>query len=122
MISLAPVVDGWEFIAGKPKKNEILPWLMLDDSREITVDPSIWRFILYKFKDNTFDIDVKLNDLNGSLDFQYLAVSILLTNALGEKEFMKWIKGINIVTEFEGGNEAKSIPVKEIYKVISKYI
>jgi hypothetical protein len=123
IISLAPKIDGWEFIAGKPRKDEIVPWLMLDDNNlEIMVDPSNWRFILYKFKDNTFDIDVKLNDLNGSLDFQYMAINILLTNALGEKEFMKWIKGINIVTEFAGGPESKTIPIKDIYRVISRHM
>lgn len=123
MIALAPSIDGWEFIAGKPRKDEIVPWIMLgENDEEIEVDPSEWRFILYKFKDNTFDIDVKLDGLNGSQDFQYLVVNIFLTSALGEKEFMRLIKNINIVEEFYGGSNAKSIPMIEIYKVISKHI
>lgn len=121
VIALAPTVDGWEFIAGKPRK-EIVPWIMLSEhNEEIEVDPSSWRFILYKFKDGTFDMDVKLNGLKGGLDFQYMAVNILLTNALGEMEFMKLIKNVNIVEEFTGGSDAKSIPMIEIYKVISKH-
>lgn len=123
VIALAPTIDAWEFIAGKPRKNEILPWIMLDENNgEVEVDPSKWRFILYKFKDNTFDIDVKLDGLNRSLDFQYLAINIMLTSALGEKEFMRLIKNISIVEEFPGGSNAKSIPMVEIYKVISKHM
>ena len=39
--------------------------MLNENDGEIEVDPSRWRFILSKFKDNTFDIDVMLDGLNG---------------------------------------------------------
>jgi hypothetical protein len=123
VISRAPNLIGWEFICGKPRKPGVVNWVMLNErEEEITIDAHSWRCVVYKFPDNTVDLDIKLTGVNGNLDTQCIAVDILLTNILGERSFIKVVKGVNIVSEFEERNAEKSIVIEDLFKVIDGHI
>jgi hypothetical protein len=123
IISLAPSLAGWEFISCKPRKTEILSWYMLNEKNEkIMVDARNWKCVVYKFPDNTVDLDIKVEEVRGDIDTQYTAVDIHLTNLLGERNYLKIVKQINIVSEFSEKERGRSIPVNDLFKVISTHI
>ena len=65
---------------------------------EIQINTSNWEYILYQFDDNTFDIDVLIDDIDGDTNTCYLAIDIALTGYLGEEKYMQLIKNVNFQT------------------------
>jgi hypothetical protein len=123
IISLAPTLNGWEYISCKPRKEELPKWNMLNENdEEITIDARSWKCVVYKFPDQTIDIDIKIEGIKGNLDTQRMAVDIQLTNLLGERNYIKIVKGVNIVSEFSEKDKGRAIPVNELYEVIIKHI
>jgi len=118
IISYAPECERWNFLPSKPIKydwNGI--WKMKNDlGKEIWVDSNDWKYVLYQFDDKDFDIDVLVGDIEGDMDTCYLAIDIGLTGYLGEEEYMRLIKNIKLVTEFEHTGKASSL------KYIKKHI
>lgn len=121
IVSLAPVIYDWEIISGKPRKKEFLKgWTMFnEDNTEILVDTDNWKCVVYKFPDNTYDIDFKISGVEGNEDTQYLAVDIHLTNLLGERNYLRLIKGVNIVPEFSKEAIGRTVMVKDLTNYIS---
>lgn len=123
IISHAPVLDGWEFISCKSRKEDVFSWMMLNENgEEITIDTHGWKCVVYKFSDGTVDLDVKISGVKGDSDIQQLAVNIHLTNLLGERNFIKVVKGFNIVSEFAEKDKGRSIPVNDLFKLIAQHI
>ncbi len=120
IISSAPKIEGWEFIAGKPKKREFIPsWIILDDKEEeIKINASNWRCIIYKYSDNTYDLDVEITNLNCNEDTKYYAVDIHLINLIGELSYIELITDIKIVSKFSPEEYDKSIMMKDILKYL----
>ena len=109
IVSLSLPCVGWHFLSSKPQKTEWLGiWEMKNEiGKEIIVDSSSWEYILFKFEDeHNFDIDIKINFIDGDRDILNTAVDIALTGYLGEEEFLRSIININIVDEF--GEDIKS--------------
>jgi hypothetical protein len=114
IISYSPNCNGWSFLYSKPAKEWRDFFRMLNENEEtIEVHTASWQYILYQFEDNTFDVDVKINPINGDINTSQLAVDIVLTNALGEEMYMELINHVNIETN-ELGNEQNMSFVKDL--------
>ncbi len=120
IISTAPLCDGWTFLYAKPIKVQWKGiWKMKNHvGKEILVDCNNWEYILYEFKDRTFDMDILIDGVDGDMETCYSAIDIALTSYLGEEEFMKLIKGIKILTELDDELMNKLTKLKFIRKHI----
>jgi hypothetical protein len=115
VIEIAPTCEGWHFLSSKPPKAWMGIWKMTNETgNEIIVDSNDWKYILYKFDDDTFDIDILINNIKGNVDTQYFAADIALTGYLGEENFMKLIKNVLVVDKFETSNGGKVTLLKYI--------
>jgi len=115
-VKYAPKCPGWFFLPSKPEKSDWKGiWKMVNEKgTEILVDSSHWRYILYKFEDETFDMDIVIDDINGDDNTINLAVDIALTGYLGEEKFMTDIQNVKIVTSFEEEHQDKVSMLKHI--------
>jgi len=121
IISVAPELKDWEFLAYKPKKEWVGEWMMLnDDGEEIIINSEDWECMVYKFQDGTYDLDVKINqDLNTNDKTFENAVDVLLTNVLGEKKYMELVVDVKIVEAFEKENKDQATLVKHLDRYIT---
>jgi hypothetical protein len=117
IISLAPTCEGWFFFPAKPPKEWADSWKMLTDSgTEFIVDASKWKYVLYKFEDHTFDIDIFINA--ASKDLYKLAAEIAITNIIGEERFIELIQNVTVVEVLNQELEGKSSYLKYLYNHI----
>ena len=101
----------------------VLSFVILNESdEEIIVDTHNWKCIVYKFPDKTVDLDIKVEGVKGDIDTQYFAVNIHLTNLLGERNYLKVIKGVTIVSEFSEKDSARAIGVNDIFNVLASHL
>lgn len=84
----------------------------------ITVYTSSWQYVLYKFEDASFDMDIKSDKIDGNLDTCYLAVDIAITSILGEEKYMDLVKNVKLVLEFEADQVNRS----GLFKYLSKHL
>lgn len=112
----APVCAGWTFLPSKPVKSDWKGmWKMLNENgKEILIDSNNWRYVLYQFDDQTFDIDIIINNIDGNEDTHNMAIDIGLTGYLGEERFMDLIKHIKVISEPEEEHKNKTTLVKYI--------
>jgi len=121
IILAAPELAGWEFISCKPRKKDVTKWSMSDQNgNEIVINTLNWRCIVYKYPDDTLELDV-MTDSKTDLDTQYSAVDIHIMNLIGEREYMKYITSFTIVKNFPSDDEHKSIPMDQLHEVIVKH-
>jgi hypothetical protein len=121
IVSSAPEVPGWKFLPSKPPKDWQGIWKMENEfGKSILIDASEWKYILYRFDDGTFDIDINISDFDGNKTTQYMAVDIALTGYLGEETFMNLIQEVNIVDEFSEELSGKATSLKNIRKHIER--
>jgi hypothetical protein len=122
VISLAPKLEGWEFISCKPRKDEILSFSILNErNEEVSIQTQNWKCVVYKFKDQTVDLDVTIDGVNGDKDTQYYALNIHLTNLLGERNYLRIVKNVKIVSEFSGDDSPRAILINELFDVLNRY-
>lgn len=122
LVKQAPVCKRWIFFAAKPFK-PYSPILNLTNEygRAISIDISNWTYVLFSFEDGTFDIDVKIDPINGNKETQNLALDIIMANILGEEKYMTLFKNVNIVNHF-GDDENKATPIKHLNEHIVKVL
>ena len=100
IIALAPVINNWEFHYSKqPKDWDLLFELEINHNIE-TIDASKWRYILFKYPDNTFDILIessKLFELDE--DSRIYATEIALDGVIGEELRITTVGNIEIVSK-----------------------
>jgi len=119
IIEAAPKCEGWHFLSSKPPKEWKGIWKMRNEfGKEILVDSSNWEYVLYEFDDNTFEMDMLIDDIDGDLNTCNLAVDIALTGYLGEATYMKSIKNIQFLTELNDEIEGRLTKLKHIRKHI----
>ncbi|EHQ24338.1 hypothetical protein [Mucilaginibacter paludis] len=120
----APKCFGWHFLPSKPPKSDWQgKWKMKNEmGNEILVDSSNWEYILYEFEDETFDMDIMINGIDGDDNVVNTAIDIALTGYLGEETFMRLIKNIKIVSSFEESYPNKATLVKHIKKHIESIL
>lgn len=89
IVSYAPACKNWTFLSSKPRKEYTPEWRMTDDRGNwMAVDTSSWSYVLYYFEDGTFDMDLQLSAFDFSQKQKTLALDIVLTNILGEEDYM----------------------------------
>ncbi|WP_163410242.1 hypothetical protein [Flavobacterium ajazii] len=127
VIKLAPKIENWEFCYYKPSKNWDFQLTLYEESNvKKILDVKDWEYVLYKFKDGTFDIIFKTRNLNSSTkEEQMLIADIVLESVIGEENSLRFIKKIEFVDEFNIVDKQKSNSIEvlkqhfdELVKVI----
>jgi hypothetical protein len=116
LINIAPNCKGWSFLAAKPEKKGWNGIFKMHNERGqlITINITEWEYILIEFDDATFDLEIKIPELECNEAYSYLAIDIALTNLLGEENYIKLIKNVLIVLDFT--EKGKSTLIKNIRK------
>lgn len=119
IIQYAPKCKRWCFLASKPPKNDWHGiWKMKSEiGKSILVNSNNWEYILYEFDNNSFDIDIKIDDIDDNININ-VAIDIALTGYLGEENYMTLIKNIKVVTSFDEELQSKATQLKYIKKHI----
>lgn len=114
VIRLAPKIENWEFRYYKPSKNwDFQLTLYEEDNVKKILDVKDWEYVLYKFRDGTFDIIFKTRNLNSvTKDEQLLIADIVLESIIGEENSLRLIKKIEFVDEFKDVDKQKSNSIK----------
>lgn len=114
VIRLAPKIENWEFRYYKPSKNwDFQLTLYEEDNVKKILDVKDWEYVLYKFRDGTFDIIFKTRNLNSvTKDEQLLIADIVLESIIGEENSLRLIKKIEFVDEFNDVDKQKSNSIK----------
>lgn len=114
VIRLAPKIENWEFRYYKPSKNwDFQLTLYEEDNVKKILDVKDWEYVLYKFRDGTFDIIFKTRNLSSvTKDEQLLIADIVLESIIGEKNSLRLIKKIEFVDEFNDVDKQKSNSIK----------
>lgn len=116
IILSAPKLEGWEFKTCKPRKEEILSFFILNERKEeILIQTQKWKCVMYRFKDQTVDLDVMVDEINGDSDTQYYALNIHLTNLLGERNYLRIVKNVKIVSEFSEKDASLAFTVNDLF-------
>jgi hypothetical protein len=118
IVSYAPECKNWTFLSSKPRKEYTPEWRMTDDRGNwMTVDTSSWLYVLYYFEDGTFDMDLQMNSFDLGEKQKTLALDIVLTNILGEEDYMHLVQHVKIVDHFE--DHGKATPIKHLHNHIT---
>ena len=115
IVDMAPFCKGWEFYPAKPPKKWQMRFSMEDDrGKTYEIDAANWKYVLLKYRDDTFNIVIRMPDL-GQLPegMKYTAAEILLDGELGEEERIKRIIEIEIVDEFDDLLKSKTSSMKD---------
>ena len=77
---------------------------MTVDDAEVEIDGKLWEFVLYKFKDGTYDLLFK-PDAAQALSDEYLdyAGTIIVDGELGEERRMELVGDIEVVKAWDEG-------------------
>ena len=107
IIAYAPKSEDWVFLSSKPPKN-YYPILNLvnEFGNSISINIDSWRYILYHFDNDTFDMDVVTEEIHGNVSTKKLAIDIVLTNILGEEKYISLIKNIYTLDCFDESNNS----------------
>ena len=104
IVECAPVIQGWEFWPAKPPKKS---WcgefeFQIEAGEFVRVEAANWEYVLFKFKDKTFDILIKQIGLTPVEEYYALcAAEIALDGYLGERVRLETIKEVEVVVEFD---------------------
>jgi hypothetical protein len=113
VIALAPECPGWEFYPAKPPKKWQRRFMLRDvTGREITIDASGARYVLFRYPDSVIDIllaDLRLSALSKRL--QQTAVEMLIDGELGEEQRMNVIHNVEVIAEFDDKLQQASSPI-----------
>jgi len=90
IVERAPVLAGWQFHPAKPPKQ----WDLKVSIEGIAYDANPWRYVLYAFPDDTYDIVVEQNNV---ADLRPLAANIVVDGLLGEDVRLEIIGDIDVV-------------------------
>ena len=99
IVDSAPLVKGWEWHHAKPPKNWKLRFEMDISGRQVTIDGHDWEFLLYRFKDRTYDIVFHPLVQQGlSKDDLLTAAFTLLDGELGEEARINLFGAVEVVS------------------------
>lgn len=123
-VKKAPKCIGWHFLPSKPPKSDWKGvWKMRNEKgKEILGDSNNWKYILYEFEDETFDMDIMIDAVDGGDNSINIAIEITLTGYLGEETFMQLIKNLEIVSSFDGADQSTGTLIKHIKKHIESIL
>jgi len=102
IIDQAPSIDGWEFSPAKPPRFWQLVFELKVDDDEITIDGKTWEFVIYRFKDGTYDLLFKPGDGNDlPEEYKRWAATIIADGEIGEEKRMRLVGTIEVVENWD---------------------
>lgn len=110
IVEQAPRISGWEFESARPPRDWDMQFSMEGaDGTHLDIDARPWRYVLFKYPDNTFDIVLEQNNLRSlSHDDRYAAAVVLLDGILGERRRMALLVEIEAVETFSAQHSGKA--------------
>jgi hypothetical protein len=100
ILSHAPLLENWEYHAGRPKKNwDFTFWMTNQQKQRVFIDASSWEYYLTSFgADAFFDITLIAHDpprLDEAAKLQ--AANVVVLGCLGERQALERISRANLV-------------------------
>jgi hypothetical protein len=113
IITFAPSVAGWEFYPAKPAKDWNLMFSIETENGDIVdVDARTWRYVLFRFPDDTFDLILSQDGLAPvGEDDRYTAAVIVVDGLLGEEVRMALIDTIEPVEALSKKDEPQATSI-----------
>ena len=102
IVAQAPPLSGWEFHPAKPPRTWNLVFTLEKADSRTEIDAKLWEFVLYKFRDGTFDLLLK-PERNLALPEDYLgwAAIIIADGEIGEETRMERISTLEVVNSWD---------------------
>lgn len=102
IIERAPHLPDWQFSAAKLPRQWNLQFQIDHDGTPVAIDASQWEYLLYRFKDGTFELLLRPDDRKGLSQEQLeLAAIIIADGELGEKRRMLLVGEMVVVGEWD---------------------
>jgi hypothetical protein len=116
IVSMAPDLPQWEFFPARPAKSASLEFAIIGSSgKEIDIDARPWRYVLFRFPDQTFDLVLEQNNLTKATDDdRYTAAVILLDGLLGEAVRLLRVRDVEPVFSLAFDQEPKASPISAL--------
>ncbi|HEX7844218.1 MAG TPA: hypothetical protein VF476_00375 [Chitinophagaceae bacterium] len=124
IVSKAPVIDNWEFHYAKPIKEWENYFEVFFKNEKISIDISKWQYVLFRNKDNAFDIDVRVSDvpviLQGEAEEMHGIVEMVVESIIGEEARLEKIDRLEIVKEFDNKSKKGITAIPNLLNHIQK--
>lgn len=116
IVELAPHISGWEFISARPPRDWDMQFsIECAGGKKLDIDARPWRYVLFKYPDNTFDIVVEQNNLHSVCDEdRYVAAVVLLDGTIGERRRLAMFGEIEVVESLAAEHARKATPMHRI--------
>lgn len=116
IIELAPRISGWEFQSARPQRDWDMQFSIEGaGGTPLRIDARQWRYVLFKYPDNTFDIVLEQNNLHSiSDDDRYAAAIVLLDGTVGERRRLALLGGIEAVETLSAEHARKANPMHHL--------
>jgi hypothetical protein len=110
IVSMAPTLFRWEFLSARPARAVALAFsIATSGGRDISIDAQPWRYVLFRFPNETFDLVLEQNNLVAAADDdRYTAAVVLLDGLLGEATRLLRIHDIEPVVALRSDLEPKA--------------
>jgi len=104
----APKIENWIFYSSKPPKQWKLKFNLLIDDKKVLFDANEWRYVLYKYSDNKYDIVIQVPEYYALYKEYFFQIGdIAVTGELGEGFVIEYINEIELVFEFDDNQTGK---------------
>ncbi|WP_333577716.1 hypothetical protein [Sphingobacterium sp.] len=101
IISQSPNIEGWIFYSSKPPKQWKLIFNLLIDDKKVKFNAAEWKYVLYKYPDNVYDVVVKVPKSYEPYEEYFGQIGYIATEGeLGEAFVLEYINDIDLVYEF----------------------
>jgi len=116
IVARAPMIPCWEFHWARPARTWSLQFSIDSDQGGRTqVDARSWRYVLFRFPDQTFDVVLEQSNLKeASESDRYTAAVVLLDGILGELKRLELIGGIEAVAALPEDQATKASPIESL--------
>lgn len=116
IVAMAPELPHWQFHPARPARPESLEFSFATRSgAEIAVDARSWRYILYRFQDNVFDIVLEQGNLaDATDDDRYTAAVVMLDALLGEGNRLLRIRDMEPVVALNADDTKKASLISQL--------
>jgi hypothetical protein len=116
IVDQAPSIPDWEFQSARPPRDWDMRFSIEgSNGRHLEIDARPWRYVLFKYPDNTFDIVVEQNNLQlVSEDERYTAAVVFLDGTIGERKRVALLADIEPVETFSAEHAQKANPMHQL--------
>ncbi|HRI69810.1 MAG TPA: hypothetical protein PK156_36525 [Polyangium sp.] len=116
IVELAPRISGWEFQSARPPRKWDMQFSIEGaGGTHLDIDARPWRYVLFTYPDNTFDIVLEQNNLHSvDDDDRYAAAVVLLDGVVGERRRLALLGGIECVETLSADHACKANPMHHL--------